>query len=122
MSGKDKSRGERSYSVSDVKNITTMVKDSMCLAWPVVVDETTGSRRPKSTSPRYPKKQMDALKVPKCDFKRRSLSDMKSLSAMVRDSMYFAWPVASSSEDLSTEQRGKLLRQKEALCEDITDE
>ncbi|XP_076091518.1 GTPase-activating Rap/Ran-GAP domain-like protein 3 isoform X2 [Mytilus galloprovincialis] len=118
---KDKQRDERSYSVSDVKNISTMVRDSMCLAWPVpkVVDRTS-SQRAKSTSPKYHKKQMDALKVPKCDYKRRSLSDMKSLSAMVRDSIYFAWPVATSSEDLSNENRAKLQRQKEVFCDETS--
>lgn len=45
-----------------------------------------------------------------------------SLSVMLRDSMYLAWPAASFAEDNSSEAKRRLLRQSAAVideeCED----
>lgn len=50
---------------------------------------------------------------------RRSLSELKSLSCIVKDSLYFAWPLASAAGDLSVLYRKQLIRQKVAFEEDL---
>lgn len=58
-------------------------------------------------------------KSPTKSHHRRSLSELKSLSCMVKDSLYFAWPLASAAGDLSVLYRKQLIRQKIALDEDV---
>lgn len=53
--------------------------------------------------------------------KAQSLQETVSLSTMVRDSLYLAWPMASLSED-RREQRRVLRRQTEAIDEEEEDD
>ncbi|OWF48974.1 hypothetical protein KP79_PYT01116 [Mizuhopecten yessoensis] len=47
-----------------------------------------------------------------------STQEANSLSVMLRDSMYLAWPAASFAEDNSSEAKKRLLRQSAAIIDE----
>ena len=56
----------------------------------------------------------EKLHVPKA----HSVSEVRSLSAIVKDSIYFAWPAASFSQDSDNEAKRRLLRQSAAIVDE----
>jgi hypothetical protein len=62
----------------------------------------------------------EKLHVPKANNPRSP--DVRRLSAILRDSMYLAWPAASFSEDSSCEAKKRLLRQSATIVGDDDDE
>lgn len=62
----------------------------------------------------------EKLHVPKGNNPRSP--DVRRLSAILRDSMYLAWPAASFSEDNSSEAKKRLFRQSATMVGDDEDE
>jgi len=61
---------------------------------------------------------MDKIKSKLHMPKAQSFHDVGSVSVIVRDSMYLAWPAASFSEDNSSEAKRRLLRQSAAIIDE----